>query len=251
MKSVLKAFTCCICRKEYTRKSSLEKHSILCELKIKSKMEIVIEEEEQYDKPTYDQLVKIVQELSIKYMKMETKFDEMHQWIERKKKKVDIVAWLNTNIKSSVGFTEWVNIIINVRPDHWTHLMESTIFQTYQLIFHDNLTSGSGFVCPIKCFSEKNNVFYICENVDDQQSIWREMELTDFIQLMKKVHNKLLDELTIWKKQNQKQFEDNSKISDRFNKSIIKLMGISFKQDANMSQIRNALYNYLKQDLHI
>ena len=34
----------------------------------KSKTEIIIEEEESSDKPSYDQLVKIVQELSIKYI---------------------------------------------------------------------------------------------------------------------------------------------------------------------------------------
>lgn len=246
-----KAFMCMGCRKNYTRKSSLERHSILCELKIKSKMEIQIEEEEQDDKPTYDQLVKIVQELSIKYIKMETKLDEMNQWIERKKKKIDIVAWLNTNVKSSVGFLEWINVILIVKPEHWIHLMESTIFQTYQLIFEENLRSNPGFECPLRCFNHKNNVFYICENTDDQQSVWREMELTDFIQLLKIIHNKLLNELTIWKKQNQRQFEDNSKISDKFNKSIIKLMGVSFKQDATMSQIRNTLFNYLKIDMNI
>ena len=239
---------CSICKKEYSRKSSLERHNILCDYKIKSKTEIIIEEEESSDKPSYDQLVKIVQELSIKYMKMETKVDEMQQWIERKKKKMDIIAWLNANVTSNIGFLEWINITIIVRPEHWVHLMESTIFQTYQLIFEENLLVGE-FVCPIKCFSAKNNIFYICEKTEEGQSIWREMELTDFIQLIKKIHNKLLNELTIWKKNNQKHFEDNSKISDKFNKSVIKLMSVSFKQDATMSQIRNTLFNYLKQDL--
>jgi hypothetical protein len=47
------------------------------------------------------------------------------------------------------------------------------------------------------------------------------------------------------KKENQKLFDDNSKISDQFNKAVIKLMSVGFTQDTNMTRIRNALYIYL------
>jgi hypothetical protein len=67
---------CILCNKEYTRKSSLEKHKILCEYKTKSKREHKIEEEELGDVPTHFQLVKIVQELTLKYVKMEEKLEE-------------------------------------------------------------------------------------------------------------------------------------------------------------------------------
>ena len=246
-------YSCPLCKKQYTRKSSLDKHNVLCDLKTKSKTEVKVEEEEINDKPTYDELVKIVQELSIKYLKMETKVDEMQQWIDRKKKKVDIITWLNLNIKSTVGFLEWINISYNVLPEHFIYLMEYTIFQTFQHIFECNLDDKMGFVYPLRCFSHKTNVFYICENIEDGNSIWREMELTDFIMLLKKIHNKLLNELTEWKKKNQKLFNDNTKISDQFNKAVIKLMSVGssgFAQDINISRIRNTLYNYLKVDLN-
>jgi signal recognition particle subunit SEC65 len=243
-------YSCQVCKKTYTRKISLERHNILCDLKTRSKVELTVEEEEANDKPTYDQLVKIVQELSIKYFKMEEKVNEMQQWIDRKKKKVDIVTWLNANINSTVGFLEWINIIINVLPEHFIYLMEYNVFQTFQQVFEYNLTEKKGLVCPIKCFSQKNNVFYICENTEEGNSIWREMELTDFTQLIKKIHNKLLFELTEWKKKNHELFNDNSKISDQFNKAVIKLMSIGFTQDTNMSRIKTTLYNYLKVDVN-
>ena len=66
-------YKCLICKKEYSRKASIDKHRILCDFKSKSKTEIIIEEQEASDKPTYDQLVKIVQELAIKQAKMEAK----------------------------------------------------------------------------------------------------------------------------------------------------------------------------------
>jgi hypothetical protein len=44
-------------------------------------------------------------------------------------------------------------------------------------------------------------------------------------------------------------FYDNDKIADQFNKAVIKLMNITFTQDANMSKIKNSLYHYLRTDL--
>lgn len=46
---------------------------------------------------------------------------------------------------------------------------------------------------------------------------------------------------------NQHKFDDDNKLSILFNKSVIKLMNISFSQNHNLSRIKNGLYNYLKK----
>jgi ribonuclease D len=69
------------------------------------------------------------------------------------------------------------------------------------------------------------------------------------ILLLKNIQNRMIRELTKWKTENQSKFDDNDKISVLFNKAIIKLMNISFTQDATLSRIKNGLYNYLKTDL--
>ena len=112
-------YRCLICKKEYTRKTSLDKHKLLCDYKSKSKSELITEDEEIGDKPSYDQLVKIVQELSIKYGKMETKLDDLQQWIARRKKKQDVISWLNANVNATVGFLEWVTMLIEVNAKHF------------------------------------------------------------------------------------------------------------------------------------
>jgi hypothetical protein len=63
------------------------------------------------------------------------------------------------------------------------------------------------------------------------------------------VQKKLIGELSEWRKSNHKLFYDNDKIADQFNKAVIKLMNITFTQDANMSKIKNTLYHYLRTDL--
>ena len=244
-------YSCSLCKKEYTRKGSLDKHRVLCELKSKSKLELQVAVEEASDKPTYDQLVQIVQELSIKYIKMEEKQNEMQQYIDRKKKKIDVVSWLNMNIKPTVGFLEWIAMNVTVEPQHFLELLkpEITIFECLQEVFEYNLFKDN-FVCPLKCFAQKNGIFYIYEPTTDvNTSLWREMELKDFVLLLKKVQKKLIGELSEWRKSNQKLFYDNDRVADQFNKAVIKLMNISFGQDANMSRIKNGLFHYLKTDL--
>ena len=59
----------------------------------------------------------------------------------------------------------------------------------------------------------------------------------------------MIKQLTKWKTENQSKFDDNNKLSVIFNKSVIKLMNMSFTQDATLTKIKNNLYNYLKIDL--
>ena len=244
-------YSCPTCKKQYTRKGSLEKHKVLCEFKSKSKLDLQVEVEEATDKPTYDQLVKIVQELSIKYDKMGEKVLEMQQYIDRKKKKVDVIAWLNSNVRPTTGFLEWVNMVVTVDPSHFLYLMkpETNIFETIHEVFAYNFLKRD-FICPFTCFAQKNGIFYICEPLADGSSFsWKELVLADFVMLLKRVQKKLLGELSEWRKANQKLFYENDRVSDQFNKAVIKLMNITFVQDANMSRIRNGLLHYLKKDL--
>jgi len=242
-------YSCLVCNKCYTRKSSLEKHKILCDFKIKSQRERNIETEELGDLPSQYELIKIVQQLSLKMEAMEKKMEEMQKWIDKKKKKINVIGWLNLNINPTIGYKEWVITQIKVTQEHFEYLMENSLFHTIQRIFEQNLSSNNDFVYPIQCFSQKANIFYVCEKMENNLPEWRPMVLTDMILLLKNIQNFMIKELSNWKMANQIKFNENSKISDLFNKAIIKLMSISFSQDATLSRIKNGLYNYLKTDL--
>lgn len=242
-------YCCNACNKHYTRKSSLEKHKLLCDYKHKTKREREVEFEELGDIPNHIQLVKIVQELAFKLIKMEDKMQEMQKWVDKKKKKLNVIVWLNANVVSTTGFKEWINTLFLVKPEHFEYLMETNLFQTIQNVFEYNLQKKDDFVYPIRCFVEKTNVFYISEKKHDGTDEWRQLELSDMILILKIFHNRMIKELTKWKLENQHKFNDTPKISDLFNKAVIKLMNITFTQDANLSRIKNGLYNYLKTDL--
>lgn len=240
---------CIVCNKKYTKKSSLDKHKILCDFKTKTKRELKIEDEEQEDIPTYSQLVKIVQEMSLKMTKMEDKIEEFKKWVDKKKRKLNVIGWLNDNIIPTYGFLEWVNIQLSVKEEHFENLMENSLFHTIQQVMEFNLPESNEIIYPIHCFTEKMGIFYICEKDENGKAQWKQLALNDFIILLKTIQNRMIRVLTKWKSDNQYKIEDNDKISELFNKAVIKLMNMSFHQDASMSRIRNNLFNYLKTDL--
>ena len=240
---------CCrVCNKQYTKQSSLNKHNILCDFKMKTKRERQIELEEIEDIPSHYQLVKIVQELTLKLIKTEEKMAEMLKFVNKKKKKLNVILWLNRSIIPTIGFLEWIHSSLIVKSTHFENLMENTIFHTIQQVFEDNL-SETDFIYPITCFLQKNGVFYICEKKVDGSPEWRQLVLNDMILILSTIQKKIMNELTKWKAKNQHKFDDDNKLSILFNKSVIKLMNISFSQNHNLSRIKNGLYNYLKKDL--
>ena len=175
---------CVICNKKYTKKSSLDKHKILCDFKIKTKRELKIDEEELGDIPTYGQLVKIVQEMAIKMEKMENKIEEFNKWVDKKKKKLNVIGWLNENIHPTFGFLEWVNVQLIVKEEHFENLMENSLFHTIQQVFEYNLPESNDILYPIRCFSQKIGIFFICENGEDGLPQWKQLTLPDFIILI-------------------------------------------------------------------
>lgn len=239
---------CAVCKKQYTRKSSLDKHKILCDFKFKTQREQQIEIEELGDMPNHYQLIKIVQELSLKITSMEEKMNEMQKLLDKKKKKINVITWLNTNMNPHIGFLEWANTSIEVNVEHFEHLMENPLYNTLQKVFEYNLPQND-VIFPISCFSQKQGIFYICEKNEDGTPNWCQLELKNIVLLLKIIQNKMIKVLTKWKIDNKTSFDTSDKISDAFNKAIIKLMDISYSQDSKMSRIKNGLYNYLKKNV--
>ena len=60
----------------------------------------------------------------------------------------------------------------------------------------------------------------------------------------------MMKELTKWKLNNEKRFLEESKISDQFNKAIIKWMNINYKEEIFTNKVKSILYHLLKRDLN-
>ena len=194
--------------------------------------------------PSYVELVKIVQELYIKNNIIEEKLNHMQKWVNKKKQKINIISWLNTNISPTLCFNEWVNSYTIYESDYIYLLENTNIYQTVEQIFIYNLKESTNIIYPITCFSEKIGKFYIYDD-----NVWRQYENNDFFSLLKKIQNKLITILTAWQLKNVNILSSNDRLSNQFNKSIIKLMDISITENNNFSKFKSIFYNYLKKDM--
>jgi hypothetical protein len=249
--NIAKPLCCVVCKKDYTRKSSYERHKLLCDFKLKTPREHQIEIEELGDIPSHFQLVKIVQELSSQVSKLTTELNEMKKYVEKKKRKLNAVLWLNTKINPTMGFLEWVHTSLTVNSSHFEYLMDgdNSIYVVIQRIFEDNISPSMDFVYPISAFTEKPGVFYICEKQASGEASWALLEMPDMLLMLKKIQNGLVRELTNWKTINKGRMDDNDRLAIAFQRAIQKLFSISFTQDNNFSKMKNSLYAYLKTDL--
>jgi hypothetical protein len=230
---------CPYCAKVYSKKTSFNKHVLMCDFLQKSKQDKKIEEEEINNLPSYKELVTIVQELALKNNRLEEKMSQMEKWIETKKKRVNVIQWLNQHATPSITYTAWCQQI-KITPQNLNHLFDNTISDTAIKIIQENLQE----LLPIYAFDQKSNVFYIF--VD---GAWIEMTSVNLSNLLIKIQNRLLEEINLWRTNNAAQLHANDKMSDTYNKTIMKLMNINSVQDGTVGKIKTGMYQMIKVDI--
>jgi hypothetical protein len=222
----------------------------------KSKRLKLCEEEESTDIPTVDKLYKIIQEMALKQQQMEEKMDEMQKWIDKKKKKLNIISWLNTQFKPSLVFENRVKSLI-VTEDDINSLIEENFVITVINILKKNLKTEGPVMEPLACFAEKNTVFYIYKPITDANSSevtqnqceWFKMSVEEFVYMLRIIHSKILHGLCAWRDKNSDKISQSEKIGDAYNKAVIKLMGADFTQESTLTKIRAPLFNMIKGNL--
>jgi len=247
-----KKHSCKYCGKQYTRKTSHSRHVILCEIfhknKEQSQHEIKCEEDENSSIPSTKQLYIIIQELAIKYQTMEQKLNDMQKWVETKKKKLNVIQWLNANRKPNIALDIWINSI-QVNEDHVEILIEHNMIKTLCEIVRKKISSikDESYVNPLFCLTQKESVFY---SYNSEEETWVKFTTDDFIVMLKKIHKKILTALCEWHDKNIERINGSDKMQILYNKTIIKLMSANFTQDSQiLSKTRTELYNNLKTDL--
>ena len=235
---------CCVhCGKSYKKRTNLDKHVILCELLNKTKKNMVINDEE--DIPSQRKLYEILLELGNKFNRLEEKVDELNKWVVKKKKKINVIDWLNTNITPEIKFDSLVEKIV-MSDDDIKYLFENSFTDTLNHIFSRNIYNLSESEYPIFTFVQKANIFYIYEN---EEAGWVELSREFLIKFLNKVHMKLLRVFIQHKKDNVDKIRDDEGFSILCDKTTFKLMNVDFRQESILGKIRANMYSRMKTDM--
>lgn len=253
---------CCIhCGKSYKLKTNLNKHTNLCELIHKSKRNnsyLIIEEEEEL--PSQKNMYKMLLEMAQKYSTLEEKMNEMNKWVNKKKKKINVLDYLNTNITPLLLFEKLSEKII-VTDDDINFLLNNTFYDTINELFtktiynttdNDN-TADNNTKYPIFALFQKSNTIYIydkaIDNNNNNNNVWQECTREKLVKFLNIIHIKISKYFYDWKKSKTTEINNDDNFATLCDKTLIKLMNIDFKQDAILSKVKSQMYNKLKTDM--
>jgi len=234
---------CTYCGKSYIKKTSLDRHVILCELINNSKRSTTVEDED--DVPSQRKMYQMILELSNKLNKLDEKVDELNKWVIKKKKKINVIEWLNNNISPEIVFENLIEKII-IEKEDINYLFQHTFSDTINDIFTRNIYNKSETEYPIFAFVQKSNIFYIYENIETK---WVELNREKLIKFLNRVHTKLYRIYLENKKENKDKIENDENLSLLYDKTTCKLMNINFNEEATLGKIRANMYARMKTDM--
>jgi hypothetical protein len=235
---------CCVhCGKSYKKKTNLDKHVILCELLSKTKKGVIIEEDDDFINQR--KMYNILLELGLKFNRLEEKVDELNKWVIKKKKKINVIEWLNSNITPNTKFEYLIEKII-ITQDDVKYLLENSFADTLNQIFSRNIYNLKENEYPIFAFVQKTNIFYIYE---DEHVGWVELNIEKLIRFLNSVHMKFLRVYREYKKENSEKIRDDEKFSLLCDKTSLKIMSVDFRQESILGKIKTNMYTRMKKEM--
>ena len=243
-------FQCKICNKKYYREKTYNKHILYYSKRdtytpfldhIKEKNDI------EFENFT---LKEVVTELVKSNIKLRKDMEELKKWIQKKKKKMNIIEWLNENLRSNPSekpiqnYKEYMSDLIITRKE-------------LEIVFKLDLIDGIGVILenyikkhsntkeiPFQSFDQKDNIIYVySENMQ-----WEVMCKENFNNIIFSISKQILKEFGKWKQDNEDKLcrDDFSTI---FIQNTKKVIGGDIPLEKQQNKIHKNFYKYLKKNL--
>jgi len=245
-------YSCSYCSKSYSRKDALNKHTLLCAFNSKKSID---RSKSNFDSdiPNIQQMYSIIVDLSLKYDKLQSDYDKLSKWVQQKKKKINIIEWLNEKCIPSITHDKWLDEIILTRK-HLNYVFSYDfvdgilfILQDFLIIDNDNILN------TIKAFDHKEGALFVYDKINQDNDVentiikWHIMTVEEFQKMIRCISLKIIVEFKKWQDENMDKMDDEA-FSKEYIINFKKVMGNS-DYYSQYNKIRNKLYKYLKINL--
>ena len=235
--------TICIhCGKKYKK---IEKHLILCEIIHKSKH--MLNTFEDNDIPSQRKMFKMLLVMASKYGELEKKLDDVHEFVQKKIKKINIIDFLNRNLVPTVSINN-IHELIDVQFLDVEFLFEHNIFETINKIFSRCIQNVNANSFPIVAFIQKPKILYGCTSITEEQK-WDILTHKQITFILEFIQFKLSKEMLEWKKKNKTIIDEDDRKCWLYDKTLSKLMAPDFKNDSLIKKYQELFYSKLKTDI--
>jgi hypothetical protein len=252
MKKKRKPSVCKHCKKEYKNDGTLKKHLILCEILNNKQTQLNNMNDTNFILPSQIQLYQIIQELVIKQSKMEEKMDQLQKWVEIKKKKINIIDWLNHHQHPDYYYKNIIELFTIQDTDiDFIYKPDNLMMDLILLLLERNLYEQQAI--PLFAFTQKNNMIYYFDSSNNHtnpvsQNTWNELPKEKLTSLLNQIHSKIFNVLMEWRKKHNEFIHSNDRNEVLYCKMMGKFMGIDFKQASILNKIYSSIYNKIKTE---
>jgi len=271
-----KTLICNFCGKEYLKKNVFDKHVISCELTFSVKNREKNKINDNYDDfvPNNKKLYQMILELGDKINRIENKIDNINKLVI-KKKKINILDWLNLNCSCDILF-ENLYEYIEIEDYIIDYLFENSVTNTLHKIFSETIYKGDVPNTIVKTKNTKNtdnilntnfnnlnmlkfpiiacnkkSCFYVFTNTTEEkygESSWIELSKENFSIFIEKIYYKLFKVFCDWKKDKKKN-NNNEKFQILCDKVTIKITSVNIKCETFIQKIWLSMYNKMKMEI--
>lgn len=227
--------------------------------------------------PTQREMFEMLQTLTLKYENLQMEFDKMKAVVNNRKKRIDILAYLNepANISPEiVPFKEWMSSF-KVNREELEYMFEYNHISGMVQALIRTLPLETSYKHGIKCFDQKKNIYFkydICEDDDediepengenkkinnDEKCViketrkykWTIMDDDDFNGIVVRMTTQFLKQFQLWKKENEEEIDTNYDFHEIYVNNMRKVLGSNHEKDRRVKIIKSKLYQYLKCNL--
>ncbi len=252
---------CNICSKQYIRKDAFDKHYLLCNFNFEKSRSELTYNGENLTAPNIsnEKIYLLLIDLSNKYNKLQSDYDELKKFVITKRKKINILDFLNENCitYASIDFDSYIDYILSNIMICGSYLKgERDYYNEYlNLIFENDFINGivrilskiiinerDKKILPIKVFEQKDEIFILKkkfiynnnDNNDDNNNCllnegelkWETINYENFKNLIQKIHKKIINLFTIWQESMKYKMKDD-KFNDIYLSNMKKMLGQS------------------------
>ena len=172
--------------------------------------------------------------------KQQKEIDYLKKWVRGHQKKINVIAWLNSNRSVMHTFQQWQSSI-EIGQKQLENIFDRGFIEGIYYIILESLPIEKEHLFPIICFEQKPHTFYIFE------SEWKILPHDDFDQMIQSIHFRIIQEFKKWQDLHIDDIMCNEHTNNIYQKNIKKVMGPSLKESGR--KLRSKLFMYLKLNL--
>lgn len=235
--------TCGYCGKSYKRKSYYESHILICEEIHKSKYCKMADQEQEEDELTMKEMQVVLRHFIMKCENLNNEVQRLRSYVERTKKRISVLDWLNDECNLENDYYCWIQRI-EINENELEEIFRLNYVNGLLWLLQKYLPMDDIINHPIKCFQEKQGIFYMYS-----KKKWIIMDDRVFNKFINTLNQKLMKIFFTWKEKHRDKIENDDHFHEIYIENMRIILGGTKPKEQTMRLIKNKLYTYLKCNL--